>query len=269
MIAPDLDSQLLAAKAAIDEIARLIDNANENSKELEDSVAALGLFPSEEWSLKHFPPSLHQHCGKGLGLWQYPKQLAPLLVLLHKYHISAYLEIGVAAGGTFMLMSELLQRWCKDDSFRSVACDPAPPGCINYSLDKRYQALFNAWLQASPFADYLQEYSERLERKCWPDPEQRPSFDCVFVDGDHSFEGCWDDVQMAIRLNASIIILHDIVSAECPGVCEAWSKCCTELAEDFDFHEFTGQYESVRDVLDQTLLGIGVCVRKSLAFRND
>merc|ERR1711879_183377 len=120
---------------------------------------------------------------------------------------------------------------------------------------------------ASPAVSYKQVFSEFLERQ-WLREEQPPEcFDCVFVDGDHSYEGCWADVQMALRLQAGIIVLHDVVNTECPGVCEAWAEAQRALAEDFDFVEFPAQYENVDREPEERFLGIGVCVRKTMPLR--
>jgi len=89
---------------------QLLESVNDEGSSLELKIAELGLFPYHKWSLDEFPVELHQYCGKGIGVWQYPCQLAPLLQLLVQYDIKRYLEIGVAAGGTFTLMCELLKR---------------------------------------------------------------------------------------------------------------------------------------------------------------
>jgi hypothetical protein len=190
----------------------------------------------------------------------------PLAVLLHDYQVQSYLEIGVAAGGTFTFICELLRAW-SPDAFRALGCDPAPPGCVSYLSDNPYQARFKAWLDASPGVSQKQEFSEFLERRWQREKLPAQSFDCVFVDGDHSYEGCWADVQMALRLGAGIIILHDVVNTECPGVCEAWEEAQKTLAEEFDFFSFCDQYDNVRRDDGERFLGIGVCVRKSMAKR--
>lgn len=233
--------------------------------DLELRVASLGLFPYEEWCLKHFPAELHPHCGKGIGLWQYPNQLVPALQALCCFQVESYLEIGVAAGGTFTLISELLNQWCRPGRFRAVACDPAPLGCISYALDARYQAGFRNWLDTAPYARYVQLFSEHFEKR-WPE-EDPPHFDCVLVDGDHSFEGSWADFLMALRLGAGIIIFHDVVNQDCPGVVEAWQKAQVHLGDAFHYVEFTRQYEAVRQSLDMDLLGIGMCIRKTMPLR--
>lgn len=260
--------QCEVTKTTIAKISALIDNADNvadlPNMELERLVASLGLFPYEEDFLKHFPEHLHEFCGKGIGMWQYPNQIVPLLALLNRYAINSYLEIGVAAGGTFVLISELLNIWCAGESFRALACDPAPPGRVAYLLDSNYEKQFRAWLQCTEFASYIQEFSEKLERR---HGSEALRFDCVFVDGDHSFEGCWADCQMALRMGANIVVLHDIVNAECPGVCEAWQQAQESFAEDFEFFEFVDQYESVQQKLGSPLLGIGVCVRKTTPLR--
>lgn len=266
--APAHDSQLEVTRSIIAKIDKLISDADSElpHTELEALVASLGLFPREEEFLRHFPESLHEFCGKGIGMWQYPNQIVPLLVLLSRYEINSYLEIGVAAGGTFTLLSELLSSWCAAENFRAVACDPAPPGRVSYLLDAKYEKHFKEWLQDTRYVSFVQEFSERLERRYAGEPLR---FDCVFIDGDHSFEGCWADCEMALRMEANIIIFHDIVNSECPGVCEAWCKAQEQLAQDFRFFEFVEQYESVQKKVGSPLLGIGACVRKTTPPRRN
>ncbi|CAE8588093.1 unnamed protein product [Polarella glacialis] len=266
----DVKRALEGLRALGSAIAGRADAADVESldRDLEQQIATLGLFPYEDWSLRHFPKELHSCCGHGLGIWQYPNQLLPLAILLNKYRVESYLEIGVAAGGTFTFMCELLSSWTKPGSFRALGCDPAPPGSVSYLPQNPFQERFKEWLAASPAVSYKQVYSEFLERQWLRDNEPPQSFDCVFVDGDHSYEGCWADLQMALRLHASIIILHDVVNAECPGVCDAWAEAQSALKNDFDFFEFSAQYESVAHEPGEQFLGIGVCVRKTMPRRS-
>ena len=82
--------------AAIIKLATAISSLNDGGESLCDpvalelDVARLGLWPREDWSLQHFPTELYEYCGFGLGIWQYPKQLIPLLVLLHRYDTSSH-----------------------------------------------------------------------------------------------------------------------------------------------------------------------------------
>ena len=136
-----------------------------------------------------------------------------------------------------------------------VACDPAKPGSVAYLGGKNpYTGGFTTWLASEPNWEYIQEYSERLE-KMRPDLNH---FDCVFIDGDHSLEGCLADFEMALRMKARIIIIHDIVSHACPGVVEAWQRIKTE--NECSFFEFTNQHESVNLETGKQFLGIGVAI---------
>lgn len=250
----------------ISERSAAVDDVGTVDRDLEDRIAALGLFPYEDWSYKHYPKELHLSCARGLGIWQYPNQLLPLASLLQRYTIESYLEIGIAAGGTFTFLCELLLQW-SPCCFHAIGCDPAPPGCVSYLMENPYKEAFNAWLAATPSVEYVQEFSEKLERRFARDGHVGPRhFDCVFVDGDHSFEGCWADVQMALRFGAGIIILHDVVNGECPGVCEAWTEAQSTLKDDFEFFEFSAQYPCIEEKLGP-MLGIGVCVRKTMPRR--
>ena len=99
--------------------------------------------------IAEFPTELcPEHCGKGIGMWQLPNQIAPTLLFLNQFKIRSYLEVGCAAGGTFMFTTELLR---KTNALQGATCvDVAPPGENTHSSTDENRS--------SPFFGILHEY---------------------------------------------------------------------------------------------------------------
>ena len=96
-----------------------------------------------------FPTELcPEFCGKGIGMWQLPNQISPTLLFLNQFKIRSYLEVGCAAGGTFMFTTELLR---KSNALQGATCvDVAPPGENTHSSTDENRG--------SPFFGILHEY---------------------------------------------------------------------------------------------------------------
>lgn len=230
-----------AVDMAIELIQSLSDEQTRSVRFLEhELIPSLGL---NNENLHEQPPQLGAFFGKGLHLWQYPKQLAPFLVWLasNAGGIRRYLEIGVRWGGTFIVISEFLRR--VNPSFEgSIAVDPMPES----RLLKRYSQLGRAeYLQAFSTDDTFKEVLSR----------ERPDF--VFVDGDHSLSAVMHDYDVCSDI-CRYIAFHDICSDGLADTTKFWSflkrHCCR-----YDFVEFTDQYPEVTG----QFMGIGVMILKS------
>lgn len=226
--------------------------AADDVKAIHDAILECGLYPHTQWMLNEFPPELYKHCGKGIGLWQYPCQFAPYLAALARrigrVDCLNYAEIGVAAGGTFMFTSEFLQRFCvmQGGQFKGYAVDIArPSGVYSGTLERYVESLgSNTKFVHGNCDDLVKEL----------DADGVGMLDVLFIDGDHTYEGVTTDFT-ALRDRAKIIVFHDIVNQVCPGVCRIWR----ELKASGEWHceEFTDQYATVNG----SYLGIGVCVK--------
>ena len=99
--------------------------------------------------VNEFPSELcPEYCGKGIGMWQLPNQISPTLLFLNQFKIRSYVEVGCAAGGTFMFTTELLR---KANSLQGATCvDIAPPGENTHSSTDENRS--------SPFFGILHEY---------------------------------------------------------------------------------------------------------------
>jgi len=198
--------------------------------------------------MDEFPPELYDHSGYGLLYWQYPNQFSKYLVQLSQYKIESYFEIGVRHGGTFVITVEYLQEFNKIKKAVGVDIGYAP-GLVAY----RKQNPAVIFLQADSRSEKVEKFLSASGR-----------FDLVLIDGNHEEEFCRHDFNL-VKDRANIIVLHDIVSDECPAVKELWRGIKINFATEFDFFEFTDQYESVLKKEGKSYLGIGMAVRKSFS----
>jgi hypothetical protein len=86
-------------------------------------------------------------------------------------------------------------------------------------------------------------------------------FDCIFIDGDHSYQGVKQDY-LATKDNGRIFVFHDIISDACPGVVKFWNDLKLYEEDNYTFYEFIDQYNEVFERTGQKYLGIGVAVKK-------
>ena len=86
----------------------------------------------------------------------------------------------------------------------------------------------------------------------------------MLIDGDHTEEGCRRDFEN-LKHHAKILVFHDIVSDPVPGVIKVWQDVKEAEKDNFDFFEYTDQYEECVNRRGEKLLGIGVAVKKKLA----
>lgn len=231
---PDRVLDRLPADASVEDIERAVEDA--------------GLFPYLPEHLAEFPARLHPRCGRGLGLWQYPCQFARYLDFVRQFPVRTYVEVGVAAGGTFMFTHEFLR---KRAPLHSYAVDIAPPGGVCYLGGAGpFAGQLDAFLAAGSDREFFRGTSADFARA-------RPGLDIdlLLIDGDHSYEGVKADVA-ALAGRAALVAFHDITNDAVPGVGQFWREL--REAHPDSTHEFAQQYDGVRG----TYLGIGVWVRR-------
>jgi hypothetical protein len=186
-----------------------------------------------------FPEDLYRWCGKGIRSWQYPIQFAKYLSYLSEKKIKSYVEIGVRHGGTFIVVLEYLRRF--SDVYTA------------YGFDIERADIMDAYARQTVGVTYLIASSTAPE---WRSYLSSYAWDLAFIDGDHSYEGCWSDFQ-SLRQKAKRIALHDIVSSACPGVVQAWSQI-TSVVPGARLFEAVDQYRQVLTRQNAAYLGIGV-----------
>jgi hypothetical protein len=211
-------------------------------------LPALGL---NDESPELFPERLSPQSGQGLRSWQYPVQFSRYLVLLSRYDIRSYVEIGVRHGGTFILTCEYLSRFGRLEHALAVDLLRAP--AVDGYADIAPSALTLTQLQC----DTTRPACRRALRS-------HGTFDLAFIDGDHSFAGCWSDFT-TLRGRAGIVALHDIVSDASPDVPRVWQRIRREYADRYELHEFDEQYRTVAERTGERYLGIGVAIDPRVA----
>lgn len=194
-----------------------------------------------------FPQELDNFCGYGLFCWQYPNQFSKYLVQLSKFKIESYLEIGVRHGGTFVITVEYLERF--------------QPLKKAIGIDICYCPSLVEYKKINPKIDFLQIDSTSDKFKKFI--QESEGFDLVLIDGDHDEILCRNDFK-TVKDKANIIVFHDIVNVECPGVVKVWNEVKEKYAEKYKFFEYTDQYKSVYQRTQQKFLGIGMAVRKKI-----
>jgi hypothetical protein len=197
-----------------------------------------------------FPSELYSFSGHGLLYWQYPSQFSKYLVSLAGYGIRSYLEIGVRHGGSFVATTEYLQKF--NPIQKAAAIDIAySPGVVAYK-------------EINPAVSFLQADSRSMRFRVFL--EKAGVFDLALIDGNHEEAVCRQDFYL-LHQRANIIALHDIASDVCPGVKKVWAEIKARFAGEYDFYEFTDQYESVSKREGKSFLGIGTAVRRSFLPR--
>lgn len=130
------------------------------------------------------------------AIYQTPKQMAGCIMELLRHEINSYLEIGVFSGGSYLLISNILKH--------------KNPNCECKALDITNEYLSEDMKKA------IQGLSIGTSASV-----QGMKFDCVFIDGDHSFRGIstdWENVGQY----ADIVIIHDINERSCGEVQRWW-----------------------------------------------
>lgn len=167
----------------------------------------------------------------GLKLQQVPEEFAELLLFLKDRKIESYLELGIGNGGSFTVMCYFLQRKLE----RAVAVDD-----FSYR-DQIQQSVIevNSMIQQLDLdADIMfinsttNAYFNHLAGKV-----PRETFDCIFIDADHSYQGAKKDYDNALKhINkGGIIIFHDINSHACPGIRQLWAEVKKEHKDTLEF----------------------------------
>ena len=211
---------------------------------LESFIPTLG-FNKE---VLHEQPEIVKRNGGGLLIWQYPNQFSKYLTLLQKYPISSYLEIGCRWGGTYVLTTEYLKRF--QPITKSVAIDIIDSPVSSYTTLNKEATFLKLSSRSSEFQDYMKDQT----------------FDVIFIDGDHSYEGVKNDYEVT-KGNGKIYVFNDIVSCMCPGIVQFWNELKQKEADKFTFFEFVDQYEEVVRSTRGTFLGIGIAVSSSMLLR--
>jgi hypothetical protein len=178
----------------------------------------------------------------GLRMWQYPNQFAKYILFAKKMNIKSYLEIGCRWGGTFAFTTEYLAKTCGLN--KSVSIDIIDSPVKEYCKTIEFCEFFRMDSRSFEFKKYI----------------NNKHFDMIFIDGFHSFEAVSNDYEVC-KNSSNMFVFHDISNDACPGVEKFWLHL--KESDDFEFYEFTDQYEEVLNNTNKRFLGIGIAVRKT------
>lgn len=187
------------------------------------------------------PQEYSKYFGTGLHIWQYPNQFASFVKSIFGTKVGSYMEIGVRRGGTFITIGEILAR--KNPNIKLYAVDiiDMDPVLKEYSKYRNFE--------------YIQIDSQQTVFKNFCEHTQ---IEFVFIDGDHTFEGVYNDYSIfKHKFETKHIVFHDIVNSVVPGVGQTWQ--IVKNSEMFATNEFVQQYDSVEG---KPYLGIGHAIRK-------
>ena len=163
-------------------------------------------------SVSHFGNG-YTHEG-GLYLQQNPDEFAALtLFLRERGPHKDYMEIGSASGGACLFLS-------REVGFGSVLS-------MDNGEHPRAVAQPEHFAQISNFKQFVGD-SHSEEARRFLEENAVGKFDVVFIDGDHSYEGLWQDIQLTRPFcrPGTLMILHDTVA--CEDVRRAWFQSTRE-----------------------------------------
>lgn len=181
-----------------------------------------------------------------IGIIQKPEEMRWLFELVRAERPRVILEIGLALGGTFFLWT----RAAAPDA-HLIAIDSKPVGRLGmwspFALIRRAFAVRSQRITLLFDSDSHSEITRQRVANLL-DGRQ---VDLLFIDGDHSRDGVWQDFHMysPFVTPGGIIAFHDISPNP---------KECTEGVADF-WREFSSQYETEECVLSgEPGYGIGI-----------
>ena len=128
----------------------------------------------------------------------------------------------------------MLETFIQKSLIKSVAVDNTSYGKLS-SLPRVEQRI--QWLKKNVKADVKFYNIDSALYFKYNKGFYKDTFDVIFIDGDHSYEGVKADFEESIKiLNPNgKIVFHDINSLLCQGVVEFWNKiknkCCIEFVD--------------------------------------
>lgn len=164
--------------------------------------------------------------GGGLELQQIPEEYAELLLWFSNMKFKSYLELGVGKGGSFLL-NTLFQPFLE----KAHCID----NCLYYADVQRHEInkKIEYLKQIRPIINV--QFFDGETDSLLKGPIIKGLFDCIFIDADHSYEGCKKDFENSLFLlqDTGYLIFHDINSMGAQGVVKFWSEIknpyCLEL----------------------------------------
>lgn len=121
-----------------------------------------------------------------------------------------YLEIGTASGGACLALYQIV-------GFKNILS-------IDDGKHKRAVYQKEHLSQIPNICQFIGD-SHSLDAEKFLQKNLGGMIDIAFIDGDHSFNGVWQDVQLVAGFSrpGTIFIFHDTIA--CKGVEDAWLRC--------------------------------------------
>ncbi|MGI8654646.1 MAG: class I SAM-dependent methyltransferase [Pyrinomonadaceae bacterium] len=163
-------------------------------------------------SLSHFGNE-YTHEG-GLSLQQNPDEFASLCLYLKEHRpYTNYMEIGSASGGTCLVL-------CREVGFTNIIS-------VDDGSHPRAPEQKKNFSQLPNFKQFLGD-SHSAAAKSFLESNLEGKLDVAFIDGDHSYEGVWQDVELTLPFcrPGTLVIFHDTIA--CDGVQKTWQRCAEE-----------------------------------------
>jgi len=164
-----------------------------------------------------------------LTLQQIPEEYFELLQIFKNSNIKTYLELGVANGGSFFVNSIFLQ-----NTAEQLHCvdNLAYKDTHVKQTKEKIESKVNKLKELFPEKEFKFFNSTTDEFFA----QNKKTYDCIFIDADHSYEGVKKDFENALEvLNENgILIFHDIANAEV-GVCKLWNEIKDNFKDSKEF----------------------------------
>jgi predicted O-methyltransferase YrrM len=138
------------------------------------------------------------------GAIQKRAELRALTAFLADRRLHSVVEIGTARGGTLWLWTRLAEPDATIVSIDAGAAPPEAPGSPDAVAVRRCAGRRLVLLRGN-------SHDQRLRHRCGE--AVGGQIDLLFIDGDHSYEGCRADVEMYGPLvrPGGLVVLHDIL----------------------------------------------------------
>ena len=200
------------------------------------TLREVGLVPIPEAEVTYEGEEEHINASQQ-GLIQLPREFARWLILAGEHRPASYLEVGCFNGATAAIAAAYLARF--------------NPALVATTIDVWPAFLFYEEVRA------LVPLRYEVGRTSFDLREHTP-FECVFIDGDHSFEWAWADWNNVGRA-ARVCAFHDVNNApyrelHLGGVCGVWELVKRE--------EPAGEFTEIFEHPSREIMGIGVRVRR-------
>ena len=153
-----------------------------------------------------------------LNLQQIPHEYVNMLDFFRNRKIESYLELGVGNGGSFFTNSLFIGKDCK--TFKAVDSIAYANTHIQQTEEKIMKKV-NALTELFPGSE-VNFYNKTTDDFF---NINNNTFDCIFIDADHSYEGARRDYENALKCinKDGVLLFHDIGNTS-TGVAELWSE---------------------------------------------